>query len=73
MHARTPARVVDVHAFRIDQRLEDWRLGGRRREVGVDVVVVVVVIGIKRGGGRVGRRRAFVVVRISGSKWSSLP
>ena len=74
MHARTPARVVDVIAFRIDQRLEDWRLGGRRREVAVDVAfVVVVVIRIERGGGRVGGRRGLVVVRISRSKWSSLP
>jgi hypothetical protein len=63
---------VDVIAFRIDERLEDWRLGGRRREVAADVVVVVV-IRIERCGGRVGGRRSLVVVRISSSKWSSLP
>ena len=38
-----------------------------------EVAVVVVVIRIERGGGRVGGRRGLVVVRISRSKWSSLP
>ena len=70
MHARTTARVVDVLAFGIDQRMEDWRLSRRGREV--VVVVEVVERGSRRVVGDDGRGRALVVV-VRLSKWSGLP
>ena len=70
MHTRTTARVVDVLALGVDQRLEDGRLGRRWWEV---VVVMVVVErdsgGAGDGGGWGG---GFVVVGVV-SKWSGLP